>query len=447
MKKVLSMALALMMVLTLFAVPAMAATMTVENIAYGDMTNFADGTDLTGTNNETQFGGSSAAANNALSKIVAQNGNNVMQLASTGANAELRSTKFTTVTGREYVASADVYLSRKYGTDSESVDYGYLQFQMANATSAGNLTWGTGTATAAGMEDITATSTSATLTFTKLPLNTWLHITAPVTLNTLNKEDITTSSFNVIIKTDGNDTSAVYGYVDNVSLTHEEPAVAVAKTVTGNGTMTGVDDLAGVGETKTLTLTPTSTSYLKALKVNGTDVTANATKTWDATLNNYVSTYDVTLNADTAITAEFADYTMVTKVDEDMEDYAVADGFAETNWGKSSTGAVELTTDPVYGNVLKVTAGEARTPAHTVELGIYKVSFDAKADTAGTMKLQSSAATSASVSKWDGKAGGAGWPTITTSWAHYEFYFEPTGYSTGDAASSRSLSMGIETAA
>ncbi|MBR2973337.1 MAG: hypothetical protein IKC41_03890, partial [Clostridia bacterium] len=97
MKKVLSMALALMMVLTLFAVPAMAATMTVENIAYGDMTNFADGTDLTGTNNETQFGGSSATANNALSKIVTQNGNQVMQLSSTGANAELRSTKFTTV--------------------------------------------------------------------------------------------------------------------------------------------------------------------------------------------------------------------------------------------------------------------------------------------------------------------------------------------------------------
>ena len=443
MKKVLSMALALMMVLTLFAVPAMAVTMTVENIPLGDMTSFADGTDLTGTNNETQFGGSSAAANNALSKIVAQNGNNVMQLASTGANAELRSTKFTTVTGREYVASADVYLSRKYGTDSESVDYGYLQFQMAGATSAGNLTWGTATATAAGLEDITATSSTATMTFTKLPLNTWLHITAPVTLN---KEDLTTSSFNVIIKTDGNDTSAVYGYVDNVSLTHEEEAVAVTKTVTGNGTMTGVEDLAGVGETKTLTLTPTSTSYLKALTVNGTDVTANATKTWDATLNNYVSTYEVTLNADTAITAEFADYTMVTKVDEDMEGYAVAEGFAATNWGQSTTSVVELTTDPTYGNVLKVTAGEARTPAHTVELGIYKVSFDAKVDTAGTMKLQNSAATSASVSKWQGKAQGAYRPEITTSWAHYEFYFEPTGYSTGDAASTRSLSMGIETA-
>ena len=109
MKKVLSMALMLMMVLSLFAVPTMAATMAIENIYDGGFEIAGTGYDLTTTQSTTVFGGSGATAGHADSKVVLKDGDNALQLASTGTAAEYRSTQFAQKAGTAYVLSFDVY--------------------------------------------------------------------------------------------------------------------------------------------------------------------------------------------------------------------------------------------------------------------------------------------------------------------------------------------------
>ena len=140
MRKVLSMALVLMMVLTLFAVPTMAATMTKENFYDPGVDTYAVDTDMTSSHNTEVFSGSSATYNQANTKIVSMDGNKVLQLASTNNSAEIRSWKYDRVAGRTYKVSADVYIIEPYASATGTVGYAAFAFGGANtAANASNI--------------------------------------------------------------------------------------------------------------------------------------------------------------------------------------------------------------------------------------------------------------------------------------------------------------------
>ena len=444
MKKVLSMALVLMMVLTLFAVPTMAATMMKENLFDPGFDSYAENFDMTSSHSYKLFTGSSATYNNADTKIVVQNGNKVLQIASTGTSGEVRSPKFDRVAGRTYNVSADVYIVEQYASNNAEQGYAAFSFSGANTSDkAATITWQPVVATAPGMDDITINvSSSGTAAFTNLPLNTWVHLSTTVTTNT----DVVGGNFIVGIRTYAGNTGKTLGYVDNVSIKHQVIGAAVTKNVTGNGTITGIDDVVEYGTTADLTLTPAEGNFLRSLTVNGTDVTDSVVKSYDETLYK-VYTYPITVNADTVIAAEFGAYAVTEVLNDNIDDvdYEIPLDGGETYWHRSSTGVITAEAETGRGNVMHITAGAARTPKKAYPLGLYKLSFDAKADTAGsTIRLQHALATSSSNATWDGMNRGAHTPTITTDWEHYEFWLEIRSYSSSATTEETLSTMNFE---
>ncbi len=424
MKKFLTMALALIMVLSLFAVPTMAVIVSDELITNGDIEDCAEDYHIKNEKSITMpHTRTNNPANSSLTKVVVQDGNKVVQASSTLNYTAINGPEFAMPANVQHTASIDVRITKKC-TTIDGVDYGkfYLTFWNALTT---RIIWGEGTATSKdGQDTITgeevtfkglASSDGKALSFL-LPLNTWYTVSAPATATSA----YTAGSIAGTIEVDTANANEVYGYFDNFSLKYQEEKAEITTNVTEDGKLTGLENgsLVDLNSSNVITLTPEDGSYLKSLTVGGTDVTNAVTTAWNRDAYYFVSTYTVVPTGDTAIVAEFADYYKTSVVDEDMEDSA-------ENWTYSSSAVTEVTTDPVYGNVLKVTSGEARTPSHAIELGLYKVSFDAKADTAGNVKLQTNAATDAATCKWNGTGAGIYNKAITTEWAHYEAYFEP----------------------
>ena len=446
MKKFLTLALAIIMVCSLFAVPTMAATMTEQLVSKGDFETVDVGTTAAGMGFSSPSKTTATVVNIADENIPANGTGNTKALKAVintaGQSAGVHSNTFDVIANEEYTVSFDYLIVAE---ELPNVQYYGTTFNNVKCYYTTDGVWSTSAPTYVNVNAETV-DTDGDGTVDKMATGTWVSYSTklkPSTDGTDTKFVFTSVNGLVNAPVD-----TVAFYIDNISVTREVEAAAVTKTVTGNGTITGIDDVVGLNTTHTLTLTPSSTSYLSSLTVNGTDVTDSVTQTWDATLGNYVGTYDVTVAADTAIVATYADYTLVKKVDESMEDidYTIGSVNHTTEaWGKSSTSAATIETDDTYGQFIKVTAGDVRTPLHTMDFGLYKFSFDAKADSEAQMQVQHSAATSGSVGngKYDGAAASAGYEDITTAWAHHEIMFELTAYAndTQDSTTTFYLSL------
>ena len=297
MKKVLSMALMLMMILSLFAVPTMAATMAIENIYDGGFEIAGTGYDLTTTQSTTVFGGSGATAGHADSKVVLKDGDNALQLASTGTAAEYRSTQFAQKAGTAYVLSFDVY------TEVEMNSERMIQLNNYGTTYASEQVLG-----AATTDGITLSKGGSALYINSIPQEMWAHVEISLIPNSSG----TNNSISIILNAK-EATNTIIGYIDNVSFKHQEDAWALAVTeVNDYGTVSEVPEVIGKTQTVPVTVTPNEGYYLHSATLNGTDITADFTEVYEAAdieVPYYTYTLDASsLSADATLAITYGKY-------------------------------------------------------------------------------------------------------------------------------------------
>ncbi|MBR2472029.1 MAG: hypothetical protein IKB55_05035, partial [Clostridia bacterium] len=443
MKKFLTMALALMMVLSLFAVPTMAATIVDELIVNGDFDSIAAGTDLTTTGSATSFYmGSKTTAEvvSIASEGIAANGTsvNALKVGNTvaGQKPEIYSNTFNLPANTAYKLSFDYYIVEP------------AKASVGQAVRIGNnATYGKGFYS---LDGTTWKASGDTWSYYypeevdgKYVTDQWANYTVYL------KSDVARSNeyvyWTMWNSISGQTEPGTIIYFDNFSLSAEVEAAAVTKTVTGNGTIKGIADAVALGTSTTITFAPAENSFLESVTIDGVDVTENVTEVFDADANYFAYTYPITVNADTTIVAEFAGYTVTDVLALDtMEDgdYELTTAGSEEYWFTATNTVASFEVDAVKGNVLHVASGNVRAPQRLYDLGRYKISFDAKADTtAGPIRLQHSAATSSSNATWNGQNLGAHLLDITTDWASYEAYLDIRSFTSGDAESLRYLDI------
>ncbi|MBR2471718.1 MAG: hypothetical protein IKC41_05000, partial [Clostridia bacterium] len=350
MKKLLSMALVLIMVFSLFAVPTMAATsIEVERVINGDFTAYGENHSLTSDTTASSFGvGSGVTAT-----TVNQDGNIVLALAG-NKGSDYRSNKFSYAAGDVYKMSADIYLVAPYGT-TDGVDYGRVQFQFGSATAAIDLD-GDGVATDHAMDwtnrqyAVNGTTTTLgddyhTWTQSNLPLNTWIHFEATATLNVDVAEN---GYFKINLMCDSVPATGPVGYVDNISLKYDEAVYDINVTELNDyGTVVAPASVAETG-TADIVITPETGYYPYAVTVNGTNVTDdlvasyvdgyNVKEVWTYTLNGS------SLSTDTDVQVTYGYYEMT-----DMFTGGDAEGETQTIIYKGSTTSVQRVSEPNNG--------------------------------------------------------------------------------------------------
>ena len=448
MKKFLTMALALMMVLSLFAVPTMAATIVDELIVNGDFDSIAAGTDLTTTGSATSFymgSNTTAEVVSIASEGIAANGTsvNALKVGNTvaGQKPEIYSNTFNLPANTAYKLSFDYYIVEPARASvGHAVRIGNNSTYGKGFYSIDGTTWKQSGDTWSyyypADEDPDEDGTKTYVT------GQWANYTVY-----LKSEDARSNEYVYWTMWTGVSGQANPGtiiYFDNFSLSAEVEAAAVTKTVTGNGTIKGIADVVALGTATTLTFAPAENSYLESVTIDGVDVTANVTEVFDAEANYFAYTCPITVNADTTIAATFADYYVTDMLATETmdDDYEISTAGSEEYWAVGTNSEAFFTTDGTKGNVLRVENGNARTPIRAYDLGLYKISLDAKAaSTAGYIRLQHSAATSSANATWNGVNQGAFLLNITTDWESYEAYLDIRSFTSGDAESLRYLDI------
>ena len=300
MKKLLSVALILVMVCSLWAVPAMAAI--TEAIVDGGFEGYAP--DWKGTNNlnddVVSSSGSSVVASIDTATVKSGTQSLKVELASgkTGQNTGFYTNNYAVVSGTTYTVSFDVYPVVPLAAGR---DYVNIRFTTRNSSTA-KTSWGNVTV---GGEAATWSGSSTAYAMVSVPTNTWSKV--QFTYTPTATVDSTASAIGVY----SNETQAagtVFGYFDNVSITsgvadpEPEPS-SFNVTISGDaGANVSVAAATSEGEAVNYIVTPKFGYYIASVTVGGTDITAAV----DAYKGGTYSTGAI--EADTEIVVRTASY-------------------------------------------------------------------------------------------------------------------------------------------
>ena len=379
MRKVLSMALMLMMVFTLLAVPAMASTVSVDLVVDGTFEESVDGAAVTApTANKFGLG----TYGTAVTKKVDGN----MVYAGTSDTRYSRSSyatnKFAATAEELFQFTFDVYAT---SPNAEGGANARIDFNTAGKLDHASRTWSlTDLATCEAITGLNSSNRQRVI----FPINTWVRISVP-----LEATEATDAAY-AQIDLRGIAAAEEVMYVDNVSLTKQVAGSYINVTETNDfGTVTAPESVLAT-ETAEIKVVAEPGYYLAAATLNGEPVTFTkpTTTSYEVTSQTYAMedsatarvykeqwTYTLdasTLDGDANFEITYGAYTQTPifsgdaeSADQDFsgENATIVD--TENNGGSSSFYLEE---------------GSLGSERYTWEVGKYLIKWDAKATTANT---------------------------------------------------------------
>ncbi|MBQ9097028.1 MAG: hypothetical protein IJY55_01360 [Clostridia bacterium] len=385
MKKLLSMALVLMMVLTLFAVPTMAASMIEGNdlIIDGGFDSYDVGEALQVGRSVTDF---SAYNDRGECTIVEQGDNQVLLLYNTQHRPRIYSNNINYTAGKTYKVAFDVYIisTMTSAHNSSAQPYtdlgGFIQLELAG-TVDGNVTWGAPVVTAEGIDDITyGTNSSRLRTIDGLPGGKWLHVEVDVTANQSAADSALFFELKGGYKSATEIATPDIAYIDNISFKEMGEGYGISVTEVNDFGTVVADSAVMVGNTATIKVIPEVGYYLHSATLNGEPVefTLGTEQTADTGRLIVDQCYTYTLAA--ADLTEDAEFEITYGQYQVEEVYPYGNAEAEAEEEARFTGAERTTADKNGGEYsFYYTSGKLMGPTWDwMEGEKYVITWDAK---------------------------------------------------------------------